>query len=73
MVIKYFQWSKNRPNGHKRSQDFPLQDPPKFTQSGIFGLKTNHLATLCGMRFSSSFFSKVFSDWRRACGATNHE
>jgi hypothetical protein len=23
-----------------------LQDPPKFTQSGIFGSKTNHLATL---------------------------
>jgi hypothetical protein len=23
-----------------------LQDPPKFTRIGIFGLKTNHLATL---------------------------
>jgi hypothetical protein len=23
-----------------------LQDPPKFTQIAIFGLKTNHLATL---------------------------
>jgi hypothetical protein len=23
-----------------------LEDPPKFTQIGIFGLKTNHLATL---------------------------
>jgi hypothetical protein len=23
-----------------------LQDPPKFTQIGIFGLKTNYLATL---------------------------
>jgi hypothetical protein len=23
-----------------------LQDPPKFTQIGIFGLKTNHLAAL---------------------------
>jgi hypothetical protein len=27
-------------------QDFPSIDPPKFTQIGIFGLKTNHLATL---------------------------
>jgi hypothetical protein len=27
-------------------KDFPLIDPPKFTQIGIFGLKTNHLATL---------------------------
>jgi hypothetical protein len=26
-----------------------LQDPPKFTQIGIFGLKTNHLATLVYM------------------------
>jgi hypothetical protein len=25
---------------------FLLQDPPKFTQILIFGLKTNHLATL---------------------------
>jgi hypothetical protein len=43
MAIKYFQY---RPNGHKIYQDFPLQDPPKFTKIGIFGLKTNHLATL---------------------------
>jgi hypothetical protein len=27
-------------------QHLPLQDPPKFTQIWIFGLKTNHLATL---------------------------
>jgi hypothetical protein len=25
---------------------FPFQGPPKLTQFGIFGLKTNHLATL---------------------------
>jgi hypothetical protein len=29
-------------------QHFPFQGPPKFTQIGIFGLKTNHLATLLG-------------------------
>jgi hypothetical protein len=46
MVIKYFQWPHNRPNDHKIYQDFPLQEPPKFTQFGIFGFKTNHLATL---------------------------
>jgi hypothetical protein len=28
------------PNGHKIYQHFPLQDPPKFTQIVIFGLKT---------------------------------
>jgi hypothetical protein len=27
-------------------QHLPLQDPPKFTQNGIFGLKIYHLATL---------------------------
>jgi IS30 family transposase len=27
-----------------------LQDPPKFTQVGIFGLKTSHLATLVERR-----------------------
>jgi hypothetical protein len=46
MTITYFQWPQNRPNGHKIYHDFPQQDPPKFTQIGIFGLKTNHLATL---------------------------
>jgi hypothetical protein len=31
------------------SQHLPFKGPPKFTQTGIFGLKTNHLATLvCG-------------------------
>jgi hypothetical protein len=46
MDITYLQWPQNRPNGHKIYQDFPLQGPPKFTQIGIFGSKTNHLATL---------------------------
>jgi hypothetical protein len=26
--------------------NLPLQDLPKYTQTGIFGLKTNYLATL---------------------------
>jgi hypothetical protein len=47
-AIKYFQWPQNRPIEHKIDQDFPSQDPPKFTQIWIFGLKTNHLATLTG-------------------------
>jgi hypothetical protein len=46
MAIKYFQLPQNRPNVYKIYQDFSFQDPPKFTQIGIFGLKTNHLATL---------------------------
>jgi hypothetical protein len=35
---------------HKIYHHLPLQDPPKFTQIWIFGLKTNHLATLVDMR-----------------------
>jgi hypothetical protein len=27
-------------------QNLPSQEPPKFTQIGMFGLKINHLATL---------------------------
>jgi hypothetical protein len=34
------------PNGHKIYQQISTEGPPKFTQIGIFGLKTNHLATL---------------------------
>jgi hypothetical protein len=34
------------PNGRKIQQHLPLQDPPKFTQTGVFGLKMSHLATL---------------------------
>jgi hypothetical protein len=30
----------------KKNQHLPLQDPPIFTQIGIFGSKRNHLATL---------------------------
>jgi hypothetical protein len=35
-----------RPNGNKIYHHFPLQDLQKFTQIGIFGLKTNYLTTL---------------------------
>jgi hypothetical protein len=46
MAIKYFKWPQNRPNGNKIYQHFPLEDPPKFPKIGIFGLKTNNLATM---------------------------
>jgi hypothetical protein len=46
MVIKYPKHPSNIPNGHKIYKHFPIEGPPKFSQSGIFGLKTNHLATL---------------------------
>jgi hypothetical protein len=38
------------PNGHKIYQHFPFQGPPKFTQSGIWGFKIYHLATLDACR-----------------------
>jgi hypothetical protein len=46
ITIKYIKWPQNISNGHKIYQQFPLQDPPKFTQIGIFGLKRNHPASL---------------------------
>jgi hypothetical protein len=47
MALKYTKWLKNIPNDHKiYYQHFFIQGPTKFTQIGIFGLKTNHLATL---------------------------
>jgi hypothetical protein len=33
-------------NGHIKYQHYPLQDPPKYTQIGIFGMQIYHLATL---------------------------
>jgi hypothetical protein len=36
----------------KINQHFPLQDPPKFTQIDIFGLKIFHLATLIDKFFN---------------------
>jgi hypothetical protein len=39
-------WPYYIPNGHKIYQNFPFQDPPKFTQILIFGLKIYHLATM---------------------------
>jgi hypothetical protein len=54
MATTYTKWPQNIPNGHKIPipnghkihLHLPLQDPLKFTQIGIFSLKTNHLATL---------------------------
>jgi hypothetical protein len=40
MAVKYTK------NGQRISHHLPLQDPPKFTQIAIFGLKIYHLATL---------------------------
>jgi hypothetical protein len=42
MATKYIKWQQNVPNG----QHLPFQDPPKFTQIWIFGLKIYCLATL---------------------------
>jgi hypothetical protein len=43
-------WPYNRPNVNNIYQHLPLQDPPKFTQTGIFCLKICHLATLLSRR-----------------------
>jgi hypothetical protein len=41
-----------------------LQDPPKFTQIGIFDLKTNHLATLTHRRKNPFIFNQMFHSIR---------
>jgi hypothetical protein len=46
MATTYTKWPQHIPNGRKIDQHLPLQDPQKFTQIGIFGLKLCHLATL---------------------------
>jgi hypothetical protein len=46
MATKFTKWPLNRPNDHVKYQHLPLQDPPKFTQIGIFGFKICRLATL---------------------------
>jgi hypothetical protein len=54
ITTKYSKRPENRSNGskicrphvNKLYQHLPLQGTPKCTQSGIFGLKINHLATL---------------------------
>jgi hypothetical protein len=46
ITIKYNTLVQNIPNGHKIYQNLPMQDTPKFTQIGLFGLKICHLATL---------------------------
>jgi hypothetical protein len=46
IATKYTKWPQNRPYGHKLYQHLSLQDTPKFTPIGIFGLKTYHPATL---------------------------
>jgi hypothetical protein len=43
---KYTIWPSNRQNGDEKYRHLPLQDVPKFTQIGIFGLKIFHLPTL---------------------------
>jgi hypothetical protein len=39
-------WPQYRPSEHKIYLHLPFQDPQKFSQIGIFGLKICHLATL---------------------------
>jgi hypothetical protein len=47
---KLYQIAVYRSNGHMTYQHLPLQEPPKFTQIWIFGLKNCHLATLAESR-----------------------
>jgi hypothetical protein len=52
MAAKYTKWPQNIPNGREmdprdiKIPTFSIGRPSKISQIGIFGLKTNHLATL---------------------------
>jgi hypothetical protein len=37
MAEQHTESPQNGPKGHKKYQRLPVQDPPKFTQIGIFG------------------------------------
>jgi 5-methylcytosine-specific restriction endonuclease McrA len=45
ITIKYIKVPKTITNGHKIYQHLKMQDPPKFTQICIFGLKIHRLTT----------------------------
>jgi hypothetical protein len=60
MSMKYNKRPQNGPSVHEIYQHLPLQDPPKFPQIRIFGLKTNHLATLDGiLKFKNKLFKEI--------------
>jgi hypothetical protein len=46
MTTTFTKRPQNTPNSRKIYQHFPYKGPPKYTQIGIFGTKTNHLATM---------------------------
>jgi hypothetical protein len=64
-TVKFATLLQNMPNGHKICRHLPLQDPPKFTQFGIFGLKVCHLATLVTAGMAAFQGCQIF------LGATN--
>jgi hypothetical protein len=41
-----YQIAVNIPIGHNIDLHFPFQDPPKFTEIGIFGMKIYHLSKM---------------------------
>jgi hypothetical protein len=50
--IQHTKAGQNIPNNQKIYPQLQLQDPPKFTQIWILGLKKYHLATLVGLSIS---------------------
>jgi hypothetical protein len=59
IIINYTKWPHNMPNNRKIDQHLPFQDPPKFTQTGIFCLKICHLATLVQKAKSNNLSGKI--------------
>jgi hypothetical protein len=59
ITTNYTKCPYNITKDRKMDQHLPVQDPPKFTQIWIFGLKTNRLATLLQGSNESSFFALI--------------
>jgi hypothetical protein len=56
MTLKYTQWTQYTPHGNKIYHQPPLQDPPKFTQIGIFVCKSGNLASKFAHDFNEIHF-----------------
>jgi hypothetical protein len=57
----YKRYNLTKKHWHKKFQHLPIQDLPKFTQIGIFGLKIYHLAALLRVAL------KLENSIRRVC------
>jgi hypothetical protein len=59
MALKYTKLPQNISNEHKIYQHFPLQDPPKYTQNAIFGIKSKPSGKPAAVVFLVAFLATI--------------